>query len=84
MARLDQERLFGDVEADVAPFRELPIEERAAILASVCRDAWRILTSRPDFERAVQFRDARSAESEATWLALVAQHRRRLETDGRP
>jgi hypothetical protein len=40
-----------EVERDVAPYRDLSLEERGRILEAVCRDSAAILASRPDRDR---------------------------------
>jgi hypothetical protein len=77
LKRLDERRasLSAEIEDDIAPLRGLSLDERGQILESVCRDAMAILRARPDFESAVQSRDARDEESLATWLRLVAKYR---------
>ncbi len=77
LANLDARRgsLRDEVEDDVAPLRGRSLEERARILESVCRDAWAILRARSDFERAVDFRQARSQEAEETWARLAASYK---------
>lgn len=67
--------LRAEIEDDISGLRGLSLEERGKLLESVCRDAMAILRGRPDFERAVQHQDPRSAESMATWLRLVRQYR---------
>lgn len=67
--------LREEIEDDISGLRGLSLEERGKLLESVCRDAMAILRGRPDFERAVQHQDQRSAESMATWLRLVRQYR---------
>ena len=51
LRRLDERRqsLAAEIEDDVAPYRGLSADERGRILESVCRDAWAILSSRPDY-----------------------------------
>ena len=71
--------LREEIEDDLSSVRGLSLEERGKLLESVCRDAMAILRGRPDFERAIQHQDQRSAESMATWLRLVRQYR----ADGR-
>ena len=77
LAALDYQRrtLASEIEGDVAPFRGMTPDQLGKLLASVCRDAWAILKSRADFDRAVKFRDPLSRESQATWLRLVKAHR---------
>ncbi len=74
LSRLDDQRR-DEVENDVGPLRGLTLEQRGKIVESVCRDAMAILRARPDFEEALQRRDPRSPESEATWLEAVKKFR---------
>ncbi len=74
LRRLDEQRR-DEVENDVGPLRGLSLEQRGKIVESVCRDAMAILRARPDFEQALQQRDVRSPESEATWLRAVKKFR---------
>ena len=67
--------LKDEVEADVAPLRELSLAERGRVLESVCRDAMAILRARPDAETALMQQDPRSAESLETWRRLVDRFR---------
>ena len=46
------------VRREAAPYVEMSPEERARVLASVCRSAARLLASRPDRERVLQMQDA--------------------------
>ena len=71
--------LREEIEDDISGLRGMSLEVRGKLLESVCRDAMAILHGRPDFERAVQHQDQRSAESMSTWLRLV----RRYRADGR-
>jgi hypothetical protein len=72
---LRRKSLRDEVEEDVGPLRGLSLEERGRILESVCRDAMAVLKARPDAARAIEQREARSAESMATWLKAVARYR---------
>ena len=64
-----------EVEADVAPMRGLSLEERGERLVAVCRAAWAVLRSRPDFKQAVAYSDPVPTDFPAKWQALVARRR---------
>jgi hypothetical protein len=67
--------LREEIEDDIAPLRDLNLEERGRILESVYRDAMAILRARPDFAEAIQHQDARSEESLQMWNAAVKKYR---------
>ena len=73
--------LADEVEDDIAPCRGLSLEERDARLAALCRSAWAILSARPDFARAVEYRDPRPADFPEKWQAPM-ERRRRERIDG--
>ena len=64
-----------DVEADVASTRGLSHKESGERLAAVCRAAWSILRSRPDFAEIVAYSDPLPPDFEAKWAALIVRHR---------
>ncbi len=65
------------IEAEVASSRGLSSEERGQRLVAVCRAAWAILRSRPDFHQAVAYQDPLPADFAAKWNALRARYRAR-------
>lgn len=64
-----------DVEADVASTQGLSHKESGERLAAVCRAAWSILRSRPDFTQIVAYSDPLPPDFTAKWEALMARHR---------
>lgn len=77
LKRLEQRRktLRQEIEDDIAPLRGLSLEQRGALVESVCRDTAAILRGRPDFAQALQAQEPRSEESLQTWLRLVKRYR---------
>jgi hypothetical protein len=75
---------LDSLEAEVASSRGLSPEERGKRLAAVCRAAWAVLRSRPDFHQAVAYQDPLPADFAAKWSALAARQRARQRdtTDG--
>ena len=65
----------AEVEADVAPARGLSMAERGRRPAAACQSGWAILRARPDFERAVSWRDPRPEDFEAIWSRLMTRTR---------
>lgn len=73
----------SSIEAEVASSRGLSPEERGTRLAAVCRAAWAILRSRPDFRQAVAYQDPLPADFAGKWSALRARYRaRQRDSDG--
>ncbi|NOT54585.1 MAG: hypothetical protein HOP18_08275 [Deltaproteobacteria bacterium] len=72
------------IEAEIASSRGLSVEERGQRLVAVCRAAWAVLRSRPDFHEAVAYQDPLPADFAAKWDALRARYRARQQekTDG--
>jgi len=66
---------LNSIEAEVASSRGLSSEERGKRLVAVCRAAWAVLRSRPDFRQAVAYQDPLPADFAAKWSALVARRR---------
>jgi hypothetical protein len=77
VGRLDagRQRLVDEVEADVAGYRGLTMEQRGRIVADLADTAWRILKARPDHERALAWQDPMPADFDAIWKRLVAQYK---------
>lgn len=73
---LNRRPLAERLEDDVSQYRDRSPQEIAATVEAVCETAWEIIKNRPDFERALAYRDQPAADFEAIWRALV---RRRLE-----
>lgn len=83
--RLDQARArprAEQLEDDVGPYRGLSPSERARTVESVCRSAWQILTARPDFRRAVSYRDPPASDFADLWQRLMSQRRSRSSDGG--
>ena len=55
----------------------LSLEEKGDVVAAVCRAARKILEARPDAGNVLARQDPVSAETEAAWLRMVAEGRRR-------
>jgi len=78
VARLDAARARSraeQLEDDVAAYRGLTPAERAHTVESVCRSAWQILKSRPDFKRALEVRDPPAPDFDQVWRGLMARRR---------
>lgn len=77
LAHLDERRMTRreEVEDDIAPLRQLTLEERGRVLESVCRDAMAILRARPDFASAMAAQEPRSEASMKLWMDLVKRYR---------
>jgi hypothetical protein len=74
---------LNSIEAEVASSRGLSPEEREKRLAAVCRAAWAVLRSRPDFRQAVAYQDPLPADFAEKWSALVAKRRaQQRDADG--
>jgi len=65
----------SSIEAEVASSRGLSPEERGKRLVAVCRAAWAVLRSRPDFRQAVAYQDLPPADFAEKWSALRARQR---------
>lgn len=61
-----------DDREEALRFRNVPAEERARLMAALCRQALAALGGRPSPE------DPRSPEDEAWWRAWVARERGRI------
>jgi hypothetical protein len=59
------------VREDIAPYLGTSVEQRATILAALCRLAAEQIAARADGMRVLQQQDRRSPESERLWLRLV-------------
>jgi hypothetical protein len=68
--------LRDEVEEDVAPLRALSLDERGAVVESVCRDAMAVLRARPDFPEALAAREPGSDEALRRYHAVVERFRR--------
>jgi hypothetical protein len=74
---------LNSIEAEVASSRGLSPEERGKRLVAVCRAAWAVLRSRPDFRQAVAYQDPLPADFATKWSALVARRRaQQRDADG--
>jgi hypothetical protein len=86
VARLDRARqrpLADQLEDDLAPLRDLTLEERAQVVKAVCSAARRIIDARPDGDRILAYQDPLSPESESLWLRLVRGTARERGSIGR-
>jgi hypothetical protein len=72
----------AEVEVDVAPARDQSMAERGRRLAAVRRSGWAILRARPDFERAVSWRDPRPEHFEKSWSRLMARAKSNQTSQG--
>jgi hypothetical protein len=63
------------VEAEVADSRGLTPTQQGARLAAVCRAAWAVLRTRPDFHRIVTYADPLPKDFAEKWQVLVARRR---------
>lgn len=63
------------VEVDVAPMRDLSHQEHGERLVAVCRAAWAVLRSRPDFHQIVAYSDPLPADFTQKWNTLVTRRR---------
>lgn len=77
VSRLDAARasLVDEVEADVAQYRGLTMEQRGRIVADLADMAWRIIQTRPDREKVLAWRDPMPADFDGIWKKLVAKHK---------
>ena len=63
------------IEAEVAPMRNLSPQEHGERLVAVCRAAWAVLRSRPDFSEIVAYTDPLPADFAEKWKRLVTCYR---------
>lgn len=82
--RKAQRSPLDSLEAEVASSRGLSPEERGKCLVAVCRAAWAVLRSRPDFRQAVTYQDPLPADFAAKWSALVAKRRAQQREENEP
>lgn len=77
VARLDRARdtLANEVEPDVAPVRQLSLDERGDWVARACASAWAILRARPDKAKVLARREPPAADFDDKWRALTARFR---------
>lgn len=75
---LNRRPLAERLEDDVSAYRGRTPKQVAATVAAVCETAWEILRSRPDFDRALAYRDPPAADFEALWRQLVKRRREQL------
>jgi hypothetical protein len=82
--RLDRARatLAEEVEPDVAPVRNLTLEERGHLVARLCASAWAILRSRGDFPRVLDQRDPPAPDYLEKWRAMNTRLRATTATSG--
>jgi hypothetical protein len=82
--RLDRARatLAEEVEPDVAPVRDLSLEERGQLVARLCASAWAILRSRGDFPRQIEHRDPPAPDYPEKWRAMNARFRATTAASG--
>lgn len=80
VARLDalnRRPLAERIEDDVAHFRNRSIEAHARITEDLVRGAWKILKTRPDFRKVLDYRDPAAPDFDAVWDRLMKQRRTR-------
>ncbi|MBM4256987.1 MAG: hypothetical protein FJ147_13955 [Deltaproteobacteria bacterium] len=63
------------IEDDVASMRNLSPQEHGKRLVAVCRAAWAILRSRPDFPQIAAYRDPLPDDFAEKWQRLVTRRR---------
>lgn len=75
--RLDRRRavLADELADELAPVRDLSLEERGAWVASACRGAWAVLRSRGDFEQMVQRHEPPAPDLPEIWSRLMDRRR---------
>lgn len=81
VARLDalnRRPLAEQLEDEVSAYRALSPKQVGITVAAVCETAWEILRNRPDFQRALSYRDPPAPDFEALWQKLVRRRRAQL------
>ena len=70
--RLDSQRarLRDEVEADVADYRGLSLQQRGDLIVRLCAGARAILESRPDRDKVLSYQDPPAPDFAEKWKAM--------------
>jgi hypothetical protein len=66
-----------ELREEIAPYVDMTLEERSAILCSLARSAAKQVEEHPQRQKVERWRDPLSPEAEALWRELVRQGHRR-------